>query len=735
MKNLIVFMALCIGINSIVYGQTIALKDSTFHEINMDEVIVTANKFEEDKNKLPQQILSLTKKEITFQNQASSAEMLQNTGQVLVQKSQLGGGSPIIRGFEANKVLIVVDGIRMNNAIYRGGHLQNVITLDQSMFDKIEVLFGPNSVIYGSDALGGVMHFHTLKPKTSEEFKISGNAFARYSSAYQENTIHTDLNFGLKKWAFLTSVTGSNFGDLRQGNIRNPYYGEFGKRLFTVETINGVDSMVKNSNPNIQTNSGYQQLDFMQKIYWEPSKNMSHTINAQYSTSSNINRYDRLTDLSGNGNLKSAEWYYGPQKRLLGAYHISILNKKLFDQAKITLAYQSIEESRHNRNFKSSLLNHRMEYVDVASLNADFLKNINKHTLQYGIEGTYNEVVSKAQQENISDGSVSPLDTRYPDGGSAMQSAAAYLTHALNLSNKIILSEGLRVNYVGLDATFKDTSFFSFPFKEVSQSNSAISGNLGIQFFLPQQFKLTTLASSGFRVPNVDDLAKVFESTPGRLIIPNPELKPEYTYNSEISISKRFANHSFIELGTYYTWYENAISTQKATYLGQDSISYLGTSSGVYSSQNVGKAYIYGASGSLILFFTKEISLQSSLNYTYGRIKTDTTDYPLDHIPPVFGKTSLRYQHHLLQMEFFSLYNGWKSINNYNLVGEDNIQYATTVGMPAWMTLNVRGSYQAYRNIQIQASLENILDQNYRVFGSGISAAGRNLIISLRANF
>ena len=134
---------------------------------DLNEIVVSASRFEEKRANVPQQMMMIKQKDIKFLSQPTSAELLQSSGQVLVQKSQLGGGSPILRGFEANKVLLVVDGIRMNNAIYRGGHLQNIISIDNSMLEKVEVIYGPGSVVYGSDALGGVIHFHTLKPQLS----------------------------------------------------------------------------------------------------------------------------------------------------------------------------------------------------------------------------------------------------------------------------------------------------------------------------------------------------------------------------------------------------------------------------------------------------------------------------------------------------------------------------------------------------------------------------------------
>ncbi len=135
----------------------------------------------------------------------------------------------MIRGFAANSVLIVVDGVRMNNAIYRSGNLQNVMTLDPNIIGDAEVIFGPGSIIYGSDALGGVMDFHTKEIKLGNEDKstINTNALLRYSTANHEKTAHVDFNYGAKKWGSLTSISFSDFDDLRMGSVGNEDYQRF----------------------------------------------------------------------------------------------------------------------------------------------------------------------------------------------------------------------------------------------------------------------------------------------------------------------------------------------------------------------------------------------------------------------------------------------------------------------------------------------------------------------------
>ena len=185
----------------------------------LDEVVLSVSKFEQKKGDIPQKITSITSEDIMFSNPQTSADLLESSGNVYIQKSQLGGGSPIIRGFSTNRLLIAVDGIRFNTAIFRGGNVQSVISIDPFTVDRTEVILGPGSVVYGSDAIGGVMNFFTKNAKFSfeEGTSFSGNATVRYATASEEKTGHLDFNIGLKEWAFLTSVSYTDFGDLRMG--------------------------------------------------------------------------------------------------------------------------------------------------------------------------------------------------------------------------------------------------------------------------------------------------------------------------------------------------------------------------------------------------------------------------------------------------------------------------------------------------------------------------------------
>ena len=725
----------------------VALAENSY---SLNEIVVTANKFNEKLSEVGQSIRVINAKEISFLNQQTTPDLLQSSGNIFVQKSQMGGGSPVIRGFETNKVLMVVDGVRMNNAIYRGGHLQNSLTIDNNVLERIEIVLGPGSVIYGSDALGGVMHFYSKNPKLSDNntLETRTNLLTRYASTNNEKTIHLDFNFGMNKFAGLSSFSFSDFGDLRQGSRRDPLYADFGKRFFYVERINNIDVKLQNPNPNIQRQSGYQQYDFLQKFLYQQNNVVNHILNLQYSTSSDIPRYDRLTQIK-NDKPQYAEWFYGPQKRFFSSYQLDLTQiRKWFDKSKIIFGYQFIKESRHTRPFNESFLKNRSEQLNIYSLNADFEKKKFKSTFRYGFDFWYNRVRSSAYEQNIITLDKTALGTRYPDGGSTMKSYAFYFTHSYKLNNQWILNEGLRVNYIGLVADFDDKTFFPFDYNRVKQANTALNGNLNLVYNSQNNWRVLLACSSGFRAPNVDDLSKVFDSYPGRVVVPNPKLSPEYTYNLEIGISKRWLSKIHLGLNTYYTWYRDAITLQAVT--AEDNMSsgnleessnlvlYDETLSEAYHNTNVKEAFIYGFSGLLNIDVTHQLKFSNSLTYTHGQIINDPERYPLGHISPLFGRSSIDLQIKKFKSSFFLVFNGDKKPKDYNLSGEDNELFSVDPingFMPNWMTLNLNTSYSLNEKIQIQLSFNNILDTNYRQFASNISGGGRNISLTLRGSF
>ena len=731
----------------------------------LDEVVISVFKKAEKAKRIAEQIAVLSKKEIQKVSPQTTADLLATIPGIKVQKSQFGGGSPVIRGMESNRVLLVVDGVRMNNAIYRKGHLQNSITLSPNLLDRTEVVFGPSSVIYGSDALGGVIHYYTKTPKLSEKEKVNSQLFSRFSTINQEVTTNVSAEVSFKNWASFTSISYSDFGDLKAGKNRNHGFTDWGKVFYFSENINGnyKETPTLNSDPNLLRNTGFNQTDVLQKFFIPLSKNTDLKLNLQYSTSSDIPRFDRLTelkDITDASSLKFAEWYYGPQERILiSSQFILNPNKNWLESGTITAAYQNIKESRIQRKFGSLDRSYREEAVNVFSVNGDFsvpLTEDKTRTLSYGFEVAYNDVKSNSfgKTLNIENGDINgfsgdfKVQSRYPDGGSSFLTSAVYIGYRQDLSKKSTLNSGIRYTNTQKNATWIDETFLTFDDKSLSRNNSAITATLGYVYKPSKNWQLNSVLSSGFRSPNIDDIGRVREKA-GNVTVPNINVSPEFAYNAEFGVLK-YLNKRKFRLGAniYYTLLDNYIQ-RDFVYNSDGSIKQVefdGEFGNAVNNQNKGTAYIYGYTLNYLGKISKTINTSGFITYTKGR--TYDTKEPMSSIPPLFGQFEINYKKDKIELGSVLRFNAKKDIEDFNFTeGIDNHDLTPIVnanatndlnkfyGSPNWIVFGVNGRYIVSDKFSVQARLDNILDEHYIEFASGVSSPGRNLSISFTADF
>lgn len=725
-------------------------------KVNELAIVEVVGRRDDPKEEIPYMLDRISRENIAFKNSQTSADALGNHSDIYIQKSQMGGGSPVIRGFEANKVLLVLDGVRMNNAIYREGHIQNSITIDNSILEQAEVIYGPGSLIYGSDALGGVVHFRTRDPKVlftyEKPYELTTNATTRFATANMEKAIHLDFDYATQNWGSVTSITYVDFDDLRAGANRPDEYPEFGKRPYYVRRVDGVDEWVQNADPNIQRGTGYTQLDFLQKIKYQPSERLYFIFNVQYSTSSNVPRYDNLTDtVSTARDLKWADWYYGPQNRFMSSFKTKILKPTaLYDKATIIAAYQRIDEDRYKRKYANTHRTFNKEDVHVFSLTTDFDKSFgenDRHLISYGIDGTYNHVYSEAGNTNVRTGAINNKEyTRYPSDESSMTTAGAYLNYRWrNRDSTINFTSGLRYSYVELFARYKEDDLIEWPASYITEGintkNTDLTWASGLTFNTKNGWQLHILGASAFRSPNIDDFGKI-RVKDGDILVPNLDLKPEKALNGEITLGKKVGQSPKtgqykISATGFYTYLQDAIVRVDATFFGDSTLLAEDSYKQVQKNINAHNAYVAGVSGNVVFDFNKRWQFASSLNIVKGRSTIDSLEQPLAHIPPMYGNTSLAFQTDKFRLEGVVRYNAAKTLDDYGPDGSaDNIDEAIPdVGTLAWTTYNLYSSYKLNDRLTFNFALENILDLHYRPFASGVSAAGRNFIFSLRGSF
>lgn len=704
----------------------------------LDQIVVSATRWRNAERNIPAKVSLITAKEVVMQNPQTTADLLGSSGEVFIQKSQLGGGSPMIRGFSTNRLLYSVDGIRMNTAIFRSGNLQNVISLDPFAIERSEIYFGPGSVIYGSDAIGGVMSFQTLEAKLGDADgpTVEGNALSRFSSANQEQTFHFDVNVGWEKWAFVASFSHFDFDHLRMGTIGPESY----LRPSYVQRQDTNDVVIANDDPLVQRPTAYNQINMMQKLRFKPSETWDLTYAFHYSTTSDYARYDRHIRMR-NGLPRNAEWRYGPQLWMMN--NLTIQQEKsnggVYDNMSLRFAHQQFEESRINRDFGAVTRFRRAEEVQAWSANLDLLKRFGTGgQLLYGAEAVYNDVRSFGTDENIRTSDKKSGAARYPN--SNWGSYAAYLTIQQRFSAQWLLEAGVRYNQYQINADF-DTRFFDLPFSEAQLTNDAVSGSIGLVINPTPTWTISTNLATGFRAPNIDDIGKVFDSEPGAVVVPNPELKAEQVYSAEFSIGKRIRDRFKFDVTAYYTLLDNALVRRNFTLNGASSIMYQGEMSQVQALQNAAQAIVTGLQIGLEWKLPGGFGLSTQLNIQEGEEELDDgSTSPSRHAPPTFGISHLTYKVDQLELDLSWVFNAEKPYDQIPveersktyMYAEDELGRPFS---PAWNTLNFRALLAFSEQFSASAGIENIFDIRYRPYSSGLVAPGRNLVLSFRATF
>lgn len=733
----------------------------------------------------------------------TTADALADQANVFVQKTQMGGGSIVLRGFEANRVLLVVDGVRMNNAIYRNGHLQNAITVDNSMLERIEVIFGPGSLLYGSDALGGVVHFRSRDPKRyfgpdPDGYVAQTNVMTRYASANREKTLSWNLNYGKQRWASFTSFRFSDYGDLRAGSVRPPEFPSFGQRKFFVRRVDQGDQVLENGYWKVvrgdsvfvadyddQVGTAYRQIDLTQKIKFQPSPRFYLLANFQLSSTGDVPRYDKLTELEKKGaerDLKFAEWYYGPQKRILASLKARLhQGGSVYDRATLIAAYQKIDEDRLKRRFNREYRTFQLEDVYVYSFTADFDKRAGPGSFSWGVDLQHNIVHSQAGNVSLrTQRVVRNVLTRYPGGGSRLTTLGGYFTYRVSTADSLLhLQFGLRYSMASLFTRFKADDLIDWPeayVQGIGTHNDALTWSAAMVWRPGGGWRLQLLAATAFRAPNVDDFGKIREKN-GYLTIPNPALLPEETLTTEATLAKRFGRATthflLFRITGYLTKLKNAMVRAPfalpdgSTTLQLDEDELL-----TIANVNTDEGWIYGLTSQIEARVHSTWFLRAHATYTKGRrrfVKTFETGpvakldtlVPLAHIPPLFTQLALGRETDRWHMTVSIRHHAAKPVWEYAVSDiefdergqmiidrrgtADNLEATPVisgtygqkeyVGTYAWTTLNVHAAVRMGAYLWLHAGVDNVLDSHYRPFASTISAPGRNLILSLRGRF
>jgi hemoglobin/transferrin/lactoferrin receptor protein len=516
---------------------------------------------------------------------------------------------------------------------------------------------------------------------------------------------------------------------------------EYLRPNYVIQNSIGEDIIVNNSNSKLQRNTSYDQLNFLQKILYKPNKNFQYDLGIHFSKTGDIPRYDRLIRQDQNLDLVYGNWFYGPQEWLLINNQIAINSKSnnVFDKLKITFAKQKFSESRNSRKLNASNLNSREEKLDILSLNIDMIKKINSNSdLTYGLEYINNKVESLGSSTNIFDLSVNSISSRYPNN-SSLQSFGTYMNYKSKIVDDVFFQSGVRYSLTKLQADLsQNNTFYDFPYGNINLENGAFVGGIGLSWVRNIYNNWKFNINTAFRSPNIDDVAKVFDSEPGNVVVPNPGLKPERSFGIEFGGYFRTKNNIELDFSTYINYLYDALIRDDFTLEnGISQIIYDGELSQIQALQNGSKSLIYGFEFGANMVINKNLSLKSQLNLIAGHELNELPfAFPVRHIPPNFGNLHLIFEKGRLSFDAFVNFNSEISYNNLAeserakpylyALDKDGNPYS-----PSWTTYNFRSKYLLSDKLNFTLSFENISDKLYRPYSSGISAPGLNFIFSV----
>jgi outer membrane receptor protein involved in Fe transport len=669
--------------SSICKAQTtsiLAVKDTA---TTLQEVVLTATRKSSNTLSLPYSISLLEHKNLDNYQFRTTPEALTGTAGVFVQKTNHGGGSPFVRGLTGNQTLLLIDGIRFNNATFRYGPNQYLNTIDQFTVDKIEVARGTGSVQYGSDALGGVVQILTKTPKFNNEKKWLASVTGKAISQDIEYSGRADVQYQSKKVAIMAGYTQRKFGDLVGGDTT-------GK----------------------QTPSGYTEQAFDAKLKWQAATNAVVTIAHQYVQQNDVPLYHRVK-------LENfAYYFFAPQKRQMSYAKLDVTtNHALVSALNVTTSLQnSLENRSYLRNGNTNRFVEE-DKVQTFGFTADITSNIFKNwTANSGIEYYHDKVQSIKQQISVATSVMLNQRGLYPNNATS-GNFSLYSLHHINIQ-KFKIEAGLRYNSFAI--TIPDTTTTALKLGDVTVSPASLVGNLAVLYSIGSKQSVYASFSTGYRTPNIDDMGTL-GLVDFRWEIPAYTLKPEKTYNTEIGY-KYFGKSVTASVAVYYMHLADLITRVQVA--GQQVGGY-----NVYTKENSQESYIKGFEANIIYRISNSFTMRGNVSYAFGQ--NLSRNEPMRRIPPFNGNLQINYQKNkwLASAEY-----QFASTQNRLAQGDKDDNRIPAGGTPSWQVVNLYGAYKT-NSYAVRLGLQNIFNQDYRTHGSGINGMGRSLVYGLQLFF
>ena len=662
---------------SIIFSINVSAQKEDSSYVYLDSAIVTSRSIKILDTKNSFVISSITNHQIIEKGARTTPEALMGVSGVFIQKTNHGGGSAFIRGLTGNQTLIVLDGIRLNNAIYRYGPNQYLNTIDMFTVDKIDVLKGIGSVEYGSDAMGGVIHVKTKENASKELNKISLNNTSKFISSDMEKTNRTAIQYATNKWDFIGGISLKKYGDLVGGE-------NIGK----------------------QTPTGYNEINYDLKTRIKISTQSELIYSSQNTIQKNVPIYHKIAL----ENFKTNQIDY--QIRYLNYLKYKyISNKRWISEIIINASTQRTIEQRSNQKNNSSIFRNEADTVKNIGLTAEIVSKPNKNwTMNTGFDYYKDEIFSEAI-ETSSDINTQVIKRGLYPNGSIYKNSSLFNIHNLNF-NKLNIVAGLRYNFLHIQMN-------ELTLGNIAINPAALISNYGFNYQINQHGFLFGSITTGYRAPNIDDLGSL-GIVDFRYEIPSYDLRPEKSLNTEIGYKYR-SNKIDFSIAAFKMKLKDIIA--RVLVDGQVINGY-----NVYNKKNIESSYINGAEVNYTYLLSKYLTWYTNATYTYGQ--NETKNEPMRRIPPLFGQNKISF---VKKNKTLAISHQFAGKQDRLAQGDKDDNRIGKLGTPGWNIFNIDAGWQV-KNLSLNTSLINISNVQYKTHGSGVYGVGRAVNLTIQWN-
>jgi len=658
------------------------------HAFLIDTMTVTATRGEHPPFDVTRAVTVVTSGELARRQPAVLPDLLRGETGVSVQETTPGQGSPIIRGMIGSSILMLVNGMRLNNALFRPAPNQYFALVDPYNVERIEVVRGEASTLFGSDALGGVVQVLTPVPRfETETWRARGILLGAFRSADLGGVSRLCLEGGTKRLGARAGFTYETHSDL---------YG-------------GRDAGVQHPSAySLVAGDGALFLDHGQQDLW---------FDVQYLQQPQTPRYDTMTTGYGQSHPSDAVYYYEPNDRLFAHGRYGVDRPLSFlDRLEFHLAFQRVRDDRRIREFESAEEVHEQNTSDLAGMTLQFQSVRGRWLcLSYGAELYHDSVGSARTGTDILTGAISRPRGRFADG-STMWQLGLYLQDEVSLTDRLRAVMGIRYSYVGVRLPGTP----ELPGTDLGLHD--LTGSLGLAYRVLPGVNLVANAGRGFRAPNIFDLSTLGPRPGNRFHVPNPDLGPEQAVSCDTGV-KIVRPRFTAELFGFWTLFLDkieAVRTGDQTAEGRE----------IVQSRNLSRVTYAGAEAAGRIRLLEPLELQANVTYTWAEeTLPDGQRFPASRIPPVNGRICLLYRPlPTLWIEPFLRFAGPQDRLSPQDEADPRIN---PEGTPGWVSVNIGAGWSPHKRVELGLTVENLLDTTYREHGSGIDAPGIDAMVQV----